>query len=390
MNKAVCNSLLSDGWEGLIYHKWDFSQDIINEWDNLAEYYGDLGIFISYGWFESWWHAFGEGLDLCVIVLKKNGFVKAIFPCCIKSVPIKGIEGNYISSLTNDHTCHYDFIIHPEYRSSALSTLLKIFEKIHPGKLMYFEYMLTTESNISCLNNVLHCKKIPVHRSSMSRTPWIDVSNTIEDFMQRLPGKFKYNLRRRRKKAESIGELKLEVNAYSVQIDALLDTIFEIEHNSWKGKNGTAIKCRADVESFYRLMSCWAMKQKHLLIFILYLDNKPVAADLCLHRGGSVFLLKQGYDEAYQNISPGKLLRFDVMNYLYRNSDIKIYNLLGDCEPWKMELTHNTHKYTSFRIYTNTIVGWSRYVFSYGWKTFLKKIQLIKIYIKWKNDLINK
>ena len=390
MDKTAQHKCLSNGWQGTVYRAWDFSQEVIDGWDDLVQYYGDIGVFISYGWFESWWKAFGKPLELFVVVLSKDGLTKAIFPCCIKSAPIKGIKGDYIASLTNDHTCHYDFIIDPEHRQMALSKFLKLLSMIRPHRQMYFECMPSAEGNISFFNKELHCKRMPVHVVSDPRTPWLDVSTNIDVLMVKLPGKFKYNLRRRYKKAETMGELKLEIIHHSKQLDRVLDTIFEIEFNSWKGKNGTAIKSQPEVESFYKLLAYWGMKQNHLLVFILKLDNKPIAADLCLYSGQSVFLLKQGYDETFKNISPGKLLRFDVLSYLYETPEISIYNLLGDCEPWKLELTQNIREYDALIVYPKTLMGWSQYIFNFGWKTFLKKFHSLNQLKEWKEGLRNK
>lgn len=374
---------LGQGWEGEIYKQWDFPQTVIEKWDAIAHVYGygDISIFLGYDWFQIWWFAFGEKKELFVVILKKDEEIKAIFPCCLQSFSGDGKKNRHIASLTNDHTCHYDFIIDSEYRKEALSAFLQV---IDHGKLpISLEYTPTFSENFSLFATQLQMAQIPFHHYNYSWSPWLKVSGSWEQFYSELSNDFTKDLRRRRKRAEEKGNLNFEIIRYSEQIDKILDTLFDIECKSWKGKEGTAIKCQKEVEYFYRQLACRAMHKKQLLLFILMLDEIPIAADFSLYSGQSVFSLKAGYDEAFKSFSPGSLLQLEVFKYLFNLQAVTHYNFLGICEPWKMKWSHNTSDYGWFKIYPKSLMGWSNYMLQYGWKDFLKQFQLARNHKIW-------
>jgi CelD/BcsL family acetyltransferase involved in cellulose biosynthesis len=194
-----------------------------------------------------------------------------------------------------------------------------------------------------------------------------------------LPGRLRNTLQRSRKKADKAGKLEFELIRDSDQLDSILSLVFDIEYKSWKGRNGTAMKCQPEVENFYRTLAHWAAAQKNLHIFILKLDKIPIAATFCLSFGNTVFLLKIGYDESFSKFSPGSLLHCEIFEYLSQAQQFTIYNFLGATELWKMEWTEKTSDYGFIRVYPKTIRGWSGYMFKYGWKNIIKRI-LRKVY----------
>ena len=382
--KAELKALtMPGGWTAAIYQKWEFPPEVIEAWDGIARSYGDMGIFISYGWFASWWQAFGSNEKLFVVVLLKDGQTKAIFPCCLKTGTSDGLRGEYISSLTNDHTCYYDFIIDPAVRPAVLSHFIHSLKKIYPDAQMYFEYMPTSNENATLLLTELNINRMPVHKYSEAWAPWTEVPGNITSFYAELPGRLRNTLRRCRKTAEAKGRLDFEVIEKIKQLDDILDVLFEIEYNSWKGKNGTAIKCQKEVEYFYRLLAHWAMKCNHLVLFFLRLNNEPIAASFCLHSGQTIFLLKPGYHESFAHLSPGNLLQYEILKNLTKWPQIKEYNFLGACDPWKLEWTRNSRAMGFVRAYPNSFRGWSDYTFKYGWKNVLGRFHAVQMLKAW-------
>jgi hypothetical protein len=345
-----------------------------------------MSIFVGYDWFEIWLEAFGTGLELFVVVLKKHGETRAIFPCCVK--PPSGdnadaFKSDYISSLTNTHTYYYDFLISPGFRRDAISCFLELLHRVKPGMHMCFESLPSPGDNFTSLITELDNKKIPSSHYSQPWAPWVESSGEWTTFYNNLSGRLKNTIRRTRKKAETIGKLNFEIIKESDCLDEALDIMFEVEYNSWKGKNGTAIKCLAEVEHFYRQLAYRSMEHGHLILFMLKLDDVPIASDFCLYSGHTVFLLKSGYDESFHHYSPGNLLRFEMFKYLYNDPGVSTYDFLGACDPWKMEWTGKAYEYGSVKVYPKSLKGWSAYMFQHGWKDIMKKSRTVRRLKAW-------
>lgn len=367
-----------NGWIGEIYHEWNFSQEIVEQWDRIASEYGDKGIFINYGWFDCWWKAFGHARKLFVVVLQKNGGTEAVFPLCT--------DGNNLTSITNAHTCHYDFIINPEIRQVAISMFIQLLEENVPNAQMYYELMTFNGENVILYFNELGCRRIPHHAYSQPWAPFLEVTGNWTEFYEKLPGRLRNTIRKNRKRAQIGGELRLEIIKSSEKIEDKLNIFFDIEYSSWKGRNGTAIRCNPEVETFYKLLSHWAAPRNQLLLFTLELNHTPISSYLCLSSGKTVFGIKLGYTESFSHITPGNLLFSEMFPYLFESSMISVFDFLGACDLWKMEWTEKSNNYGWLKVYPKSLTGWSRYIYQYGWKDLLKKTYLVNRISAWLTD----
>ncbi|HEX8949291.1 MAG TPA: GNAT family N-acetyltransferase [Dissulfurispiraceae bacterium] len=363
------------GWDFSIYRTWDFPRDVVEKWDFLSLYHGDFDIFVNYHWFSLWWEAFGRRSGLFVAVLRNDGEIKAIFPCCSRY--------SSICSLTNIHSHYYDLLIEPEVRGEALSCFFELLRRIAPRSQIYFEQLPMAGENAASLVSELQNSRTPFYRHSQPWAPWAERPVDWSLFLDGLSGRLRNTLQRNRRKAEAEGPLSFETIKQSEQLDKVLDAVFDIEYRSWKGREGTAIKSRAVVERFYRRLASLAMEHGHLLLCTLKLGDTPIAADFCLCSGRTLFLLKPGYDEAFRHLSPGNLLHLEVFNYLHRDPAFSFYNFLGACDPWKMEWTRNTESYGWIRIYPKTLQGRIEYLIKYGWRSFLKRFRIVRQFKAW-------
>jgi len=366
---------LDDGWEGEVHHKWTFPADVIKKWEALADLYGDSGIFIGYSWFENWWNVFGLERELFVVIMRNNGVINGIFPCQITDST--GTE--IISSLTNSETGYYDFVISPESRKEALSAFIRLIRQMKPEAQLHFDYLHLSTENASLFIEELNSEGVPLYEYGQPWAPWLTLDRVeLPEFKQNLSGRLRKNLKTCLKRAEKQGTISLKIIRNIDQLDENLSAFFEIEFDGWKGREGSAIKCNPDVEAFYRRLVHWGAMHGHLLLFILELNDKPIAGFLCLYSGHTVFGIKIGYRESYGHISPGNLLISKMVHYLAESSKASVFDFLGACDPWKVEWTSKVGSSGWIKIYPKSVKGWTRYMFEYGYKNYLKPLHSLK------------
>jgi hypothetical protein len=366
---------INDGWTGYIYHEWSFPEEVIRRWESISAQYGDKGIFINYGWFDCWWNAFGNGEKPFIVVLQKDGETKAVIPLYT--------DGDHLKSMTNSHTCHYDFIVDPEMRSDAISHFIHILRQGARGKRVSFEYLEESGKNIQSFMRKLQQSITPFHPYTHSWSPWMLIPLDWDSYFESLTGRLKNSIRRCNKKAESRGPLEMEIVQKSECLDDVLDLFFDLEFKNWKGRAGTAIRCEPETERFYKILGHYAMHEGSLFLVILRWNNSPIAASLCLKSGKTVFLLKPGYDEEFSEISPGNILQFKCLKSLSEKREVSFYNFLGACDPWKMEWTSNSSRYGYIKVYPKSLGGWVAYSFKYGLKNLLKRSSMIRHAKNW-------
>jgi hypothetical protein len=170
---------LSDGWKAAIYREWDFPSNVVEAWERLSGDSGDTGIFTSYAWFSNWWSAFGKTGELFVVVIMKDSEPKGIFPCRLNASSTVDPQKTGICSLTNDHSCHYDFIVDADDRHIILSEFVKLILLKSPKTQMYFDCLRIGSPNIQLLSELLSDARIPFHQYRQKWAPWMEIESNM-------------------------------------------------------------------------------------------------------------------------------------------------------------------------------------------------------------------
>jgi CelD/BcsL family acetyltransferase involved in cellulose biosynthesis len=363
-----------DGWTASVFTQWEFPDRILRAWDSMAHERGDVGIFLESGWFELWWSAMGRKGKLFVTVIEHAGEVKGIFPCWIA-------PGGRLEGLADDY--HYDFLISESHRERTIDLFAQVVRRRTSGSA-YFHRFPASSTTPSLLSKRLHRKLIPTGEFTRPAAPFIDISATSwTDYTAALHTKLKKNLRQCQRRAEEQGSLVFEPISRVQNLDVLLHEFFDVECRSWKGAQGTAIQCSDDTESLYRSVARWAMNRNALRLFTLRLNDQLLAFDFCIVGGRTLFGMKTGYDQqSASRLSPGSLLRYEVIRYVFESKCFDKYDLLGPCYPWKAQWTSETNTWTSVEVYPGTPRGFQEYFCKYGWKAPLKRSQRLVAWAK--------
>jgi CelD/BcsL family acetyltransferase involved in cellulose biosynthesis len=83
---------------------------------------------------------------------------------------------------------------------------------------------------------------------------------------------------------------------------------------------------------------------------MMRIDGLPVAMELAVEEHGCLSLLKIGYDEAYRECSPGRLLLLHTLRYAMERR-LSSLEMLGAAEPWTETWTKEVHPCVSIRVY---------------------------------------
>src|SRR5205085_2962692 len=173
-----------------------------------------------------------------------------------------------------------------------------------------------------------------------------------------LDGKFRQNLRRRRRRLAEQGEVKYQlVDAKDAKaLDAALADFFEIEASGWKGRGGTAIAARPELVGFYTQIARDAARRGALALGVLSLKEKPIAAHLSVVHGGRHYLVKIGYDESLAEYSPGQQLVSDAIRDSCTRG-LHEFDFLGPCMEWKLDWESELRAHRWLTIFRPTAKG---------------------------------
>lgn len=296
------------------------------DWDDLADRTG-AAPFTRPGWLDAWWRAFGDELGrLEILALRRRDRLAGVLPLVHR--------GGVVGSATSDWMSAYDPPVEDPAAAAALADAL-FASRPRRVELRYLPlgHPMRTACRAAAAAGEYRLVDGPVERS-----PYVALDGGWEAYEQGLDRKLRSEIRRRRRRLDEQGELRLEVADGRDRLDALLDEGFRLEAAAWKGEAGTAIASHEATLQYYRDGAEWARRRGILRLAFLRLDDRPLAFDYCLEEAGVHYLLKIGYDPEFRRYGPGIILRHEMLARAF-SCGLSRYEFLGIDMPFKLEWT---------------------------------------------------
>jgi CelD/BcsL family acetyltransferase involved in cellulose biosynthesis len=183
-------------------------------------------------------------------------------------------------------------------------------------------------------------------------TPTIKLDERWKDPGSRFNSGRRSDFRRAARRASELGQVAFEILSPGPgEFDALFDEAIQVEARSWKLEAGTAIAVDHAKENCFRHYFRSACEQGNFRIAFLRIDGRAVAMQMALESLDRYWLLKIGFDEAFERCSPGTLLMLHTIGWA-ANRELRAYELLGNLEPWIAQFwTREQHECVWVRAY---------------------------------------
>lgn len=317
-------------------------EPMVVEWERLAQH-TKANPFLWPGWIRAWWRAFGTG-QLQIITTRENGQLTGV-------LPLRQSHGT-LSSPTNYHTPWFGFLAANERAVEQLSRGLL---SQRPRRVC-LSFLPSTDIGVSSVCTVAGAARYRMLTESKRVAPYVDSDQSWEAYESGLRRQFRSDLRRRRRRLEEKGQVTLEVSHGTQKLSELLEEGFRIEGSGWKEAQGTSINSHPATRQFYTEVAHWASERGWLRLAFLRLDGRALAFDYCLEHNGIHYMLKTGYDPAYQGFSPGRIIRYLMIHRAF-SSQISTYDLLGPDYEWKREWATDQQEALILHVFAPTLLG---------------------------------
>lgn len=186
-------------------------------------------------------------------------------------------------------------------------------------------------------------------------TAWIDVVGEFDAYWAERGKNLRQNMRKQRNRLAADGtSAVMRVWRDRDQMAPALARYGEIESRGWKAAQGTAIETNNAQGKFYRTLFEAAASRGEALIFEYLLDLRTVAMNLCIHRGGTLVILKTTYDESVKPLSPAFLLQEEQLHMLFASGEFRRIEYYGRVMEWHTKWTH-----LSRTLFHTSVYRWS-------------------------------
>ena len=325
-------------------------------WDLLQEKLGNSNFFMSFEWMLTWWKCLGFEKELLIFVIKYGDKIVGIVPLMKKRrsiKPVKYYELSFISTVRVAFSPYsfagtLDFLVDPDHEKSRevfFRYLLTEFKgwnriKLHP---------LPKDSlTLSILKRIEKENKISVFKKKVFDNAYLQINESWEKYFNGRPKNFRKNLKRAKKKLFENRKVTFEEYRNPEDVNEALNNLQFIESNAWKAQTGILIDNEHN-NHFYIELAKVISQNNWLRIWVLKVDDIPVAYDYHVDYFGNIKTLKGSYDKNYAKFSPGSILSWKV-HQLFFQEGVKGVDLLWGNLDYKQKWTNflNPHYEISF------------------------------------------
>ena len=309
--------------------------EVRQQWQELLGRSVVNNLYITPEWQELWWSAFQNGRSLA-------GFYLTDAAGQLTALASLSRCGDNFSFVGNSDTFDYnDFVIARGTEPAFFPALLDAIDS-GGGRQLDLYSVGEDSPTLAMLPELARARGYSVDIAEEDVAPRIDLPATWDDYLAGLSKKDRHELRRKLRRLEAHENWRWFCVSDPAEAADRTDTFLALMRDSDPAK---AEFLTTDREAFFRRLIAATAAQGVLRLFFLEMDDKPVAASLCLDYDGVRMLYNSGHDTEYRYYSVGLLLHAlclrDALEGGYR-----YFDFLRGNEPYKYRLGgHDHHLY---------------------------------------------
>ncbi len=302
------------------------------QWRELLGRAAVNNLYITPVWQELWWNNFQDSRSLAGFYLTDpQGDVAAIASLsrC----------GDHFSLVGNSDTFDYnDFVIANGVEESFYPALLDAIGA--DGGRQLDLYSIGEDSpTLTILPDLARARGYAVDVEEEDVAPRLALGDTWEDYLAGLSKKDRHELRRKLRRLEGHENWRWYCVSDANEASRRMDDFLDLMRRSDEAKAEFLTEER---EAFFRQMVVATAEEDILRLFFMEMDNKTVAASLCLDYDGVRMLYNSGHDPEYRYYSVGLLLHSLCLRDALER-DYRYFDFLRGNETYKYRLGGTDH-----------------------------------------------
>ena len=139
------------------------------------------------------------------------------------------------------------------------------------------------------------------------------------------------------------------------RIDPAVETIIDISSRSWKRTTTYGLN-QPGPQAFIRRLSTVARERGWLSIWLLHVDQRPLAMEYQLVYEGDIHALRADFDASCEETSPGSYLFRHLLEASFERGMKRYYMGPGE-NPYKTRWTEDSEPLTRVTVYNRTVRG---------------------------------
>ena len=295
--------------------------------------------------------------ELFVLYSQDGNNLSLVLPYRIRDVSGFGIRYRIGGPLQNEY-CMHSGVLSSMSIAAVSNVLIEGLDMSDRWDIWEVNSLAKSSDSDDCWNAFREKNQLRGLRTPAATSPFLRPVGGWAGFLSSKSSNFRYNLRRKRRKLEKLGKLRIEFVTDAANFAGTFESICAIERRSWKQAAGSAITSpsRPWELEFYRCLLPALLERDQAIITFLYLDDRPVAHDISSRTSTRGFCLKTSFVAELASASPGIVLREALVEHLFSGGASE-YDFLGGGERYKLEWATGTRPAFDVSLYGRTTAG---------------------------------
>lgn len=333
---------------------------VSDEWDALCGRQPDVTEFLRPALIRAYLESFSPRSPLALILGRRNRDLEVVLPLTRRTVGRGHYGLQWLHVAGNIHFPVFDAICdqqgaldHADGLWKALRSLpewdVLQLDSVPEGGVLDRVKTLAEGSGVSAY----------IHRPENTPVYQIRPAGSVDDVVAQQRRKLRQQLRRNLRRIRELGEVELiEAGAENDQGDPseCFGCFMEMEHRSWKGRQGTSVKAKAATRSYYERLFRDPALRGRFRVHLLELNGEPIASSIGMVSGSTFYGLKNAHSEAHRTYSPGHLLMLHMV-YALGQQGFRHFDLGGEANQYKLAWTSETRRQATVFLFRPGVRG---------------------------------
>lgn len=278
-------------------------------------------IFFSRPWFACLTrHRPAPCQDVLLACVVEDAYVLAI-------LPLERREGEHYYALTNLYSSLYTLLLAEHAPPEVFECLARGLIQ-RPFSLLRLGPIAEDDSGLQSLQQAMEGMGIACHRR-FGFYNWVHrtLDQSFDDYLRSRPTRVRNTIARKARKLAR--EQDYRIHLFSENWQQGLKDYHAVYQRSWKANE--------QYEAFIDDLACRLSEQGWLRLAILYVEDRPIAAQFWFVVHGKASIFKLVYDEQWKRYSPGTILTQYLMAHVIDTDKVQEIDFLTGNDTYKQD-----------------------------------------------------
>jgi CelD/BcsL family acetyltransferase involved in cellulose biosynthesis len=276
--------------------------------------------------------------------------------------------------MQNDNTPRSDIIALQEKESEVLNAVIRYLKTQQTWDIIRLRNLSHASLSYPLLQQALKESQLPFGVQQGFRSPFIEIRSDWKEYYDSKSHKFRKVMRNKVNRIQRLGSFTVQKIEDGDHALALMPAICDISRKSWKGNCHGDIARSDDNRLFFEHISRAAGVKGWLNLWLLSIDQRPVAYEYHLKYNNRLFAMRSDFDEEFRDYSPGSFLEAQVIRKAFEDRIAEL-DLCGNDYPYKLRWTEAVREHFTFEIFSDSLRSRFAYAAEYRALTLLRNIK---------------